>query len=111
MNIKKSALMIFITIFFTFLYTFLNDGKISQIGQIFQPFIFALTFSVSIFLPSLRKLFLVIAISLLALMIFIYFFNLLDISNWLGSLGYGMLIMITFTYLPEFVRKGHIEKF
>ena len=111
MNIKKSVLMIFITIFLTFLFTFLNDGKISQFGQIFQPFIFALTFSVGIFLPSLRKLFLTIAISLLALMIFIYFFNLLDISNWIGSLGYGMLLMVTFTYLPEFIKKGYIEKF
>ena len=111
MNIKKSVLMIFITIFLTFLFTFLNDGEINQLGQIFQPFIFALTFSVGFFLPSLRKLFLTIAISLLALMIFIYFFNLLDISNWIGSLGYGMLLMVTFTYLPEFIKKGYIEKF
>ena len=97
--------------FLTLLFTLLNDEEISQFGQISQPFIFALTFSLCIFLSFLKKLFLIISLGLLSLMVFVYFFNLLEISNWLGSLGYGMLLMITFSYLPEFVKKGYIEKF
>ena len=111
MGIKKLILIILITILLTFLFTLLNDGEISQFGQIFQPLIFALTFSLCIFLSFLKKFFLIMSLSLLSLMVFVYFFNLLEISNWLGSLGYGMLLMVTFSYLPEFVKKGYIEKF
>ena len=111
MNIKKLIFIFILVIPLTFLFCILNEGEISNINQLIQPFIFALTFSIGSFIPSLRKLFLIISLSLVALMIFVYFFNLLDLSNWLGSLGYGMLLMIIFTYLPDFVKRGQIEKF
>lgn len=111
MNTKKTIFMISTVIFLTFLFILLNDGEISQFGQIFQPFLFALTFSISIFIAPSRKFFLVASIVLLILMIFSYLFNLLEVSNWIGSLGFGMLLMTVFSYFNQFIKKGYIEKF
>lgn len=85
--------------------------EIKQPVQLIQPVIFALTGVIATFFLRKRKLILIISLSLLSLMIFAYLLSLMDISNWLGSLGFGMLFITIFSYLPQVIKRGYVEKF
>lgn len=113
MNITRKIVFLTISfIFFLIIFTILDFGmEINKFIQLTQPIIFALTAVIAIFFLKLRKLILVISLSLLSLMIFTYLLSLLDISKWVGSLGFGMLFITIFSYLPQVIKKGYIEKF
>lgn len=97
---------------FTFVFTVLSfDLGVDQVTQIIQPLIFGLTTTISILYPALRKFILIISSTLLSLMIILYLFNLVDFSNWIGSLGFGMLIIVIFSYFKVLIKTGCIEKF
>lgn len=82
-----------------------------QFKQTIQPFIFAISFTICIFYPNFRKYNIITALILLTLMIFIYLLNSIEISNWFGSLGFGMLFIAIISYLPQIIKKGSIEKY
>lgn len=99
-------------IIFSFIFTILDIGmEVKQPIQLTQPIIFALTAVSAIFFLRKRKLILIISLFLLSLMIFTYLLGLVDISNWIGSFGFGMFTIIVATYLPDLIKKGFIEKY
>lgn len=99
-------------IFLVFIFTILDIGmEVNQLTLFIQPIIFALSAVIAIFFISLRKATLIISLSLLSLMVFTYLLNLLEISNWIGSLGFGMFIIVTVSYLPNLIREGFIHKY
>ncbi len=107
---KKIILIPILIVIFTFSFTFLEIGlEIHKITQIIQPFIFALSAVLCILYNSLRRLILKISLVLLALMVLTYLFDNLDFANWIGSLGFGMLVIVIFSYLPILIKKGYIE--
>lgn len=59
----------------------------------------------------LRKIVLVISLFFIGLMIFTYLIGLLEISNMIGSWGFGIFTVVVATYLPQLIKKGFIEKY
>ena len=108
-NYIKGTIIFFVSIF---IFSFLEfESSIIKIDTFIQPLIFAATLSISLCLPQLKKIVLAVSLLLLAVMILIYLFNMIEIANWIGSLGFGMLFVILSTYLPELLKRGYIEKF
>lgn len=96
-----------IVIFFTSLglFTFLEFGSSNF------PLLFAVTLSLSVTMPNFRKKLLLISFVLLLLMVLFYLFNNLAQANWIGAAGFGMLVLVIFTYIPELIKRGHIERY
>lgn len=110
--IRKEVLAPILVVVFTLIFAILDVGTdIDQVNQIFKPTIFAICFIISIFYPFTRRYILTVSSILLLSMIFTYLFNMLEVSNWLGSLGFGMLFLTVISYTPQFLKKGCIEKF
>ncbi len=59
----------------------------------------------------MRKYLLVISFVLLVLMVPFLLMGRLDTADLLGSLGFGSLMVVTISYLPQLLRKGYIDKF
>lgn len=104
--LKIIAIFIFFTLFFI-----LIDGEwpVENFYKIIQPLIFSLSVLIIILKPSLKKNLLFISGSMLLLMIIFYLFNQLMIANWIGSLGFGIVVITIAGYLPEIIQRGYIE--
>ena len=109
---KKFSLGIIVFIVSIFIFSMLEfESSIDKIDTLIQPLIFALTLTIAIVLPRFRKNILLLSIVLLIVMVLTYLFNMISISNWIGGLGFGMLVVTLFSYLPQLIKKGHIEKY
>lgn len=113
MNQEKKIILIPILIpIFTLVFTVLNSGlKVNQLNQIIQPLAFALSATSCILFPNIRTNLIKGSLYILLSMVLVYLFNMLDIANWLGSLGFGVLFITIISYLPQLVKRGSIEKF
>lgn len=110
--VVKVILVPILIVVLTYIFTLLNLGvSINQVSQVIQPLIFAFSVVICIFSPKYKKNIIQLSLGLLLFMIFTYLFNLADISNWVGALGFGMLFIAVFSYLPQLIKKGYIEKF
>lgn len=108
----KVVLGVIIFIVSLFVFSFLEfESSLGKIDSLIQPLIFAATLSIGLCLPRFKKIILLISLSFLMVMIFTYVFNQINLSNWIGSLGFGMLVITVATYLPELIKRGYIEKF
>lgn len=109
---KKIILAPFLFIISIFAFTILDHGfGIKNIDEVIQPILFSLGFVIAVLLSPYRKYLFVTSMILLSLMVLTYLLQMMEISNWLGSLGFGMLVITFFSYIPEIVKKGFIEKF
>ncbi len=109
---KKIFIALVLVIILTIIFTILDSGlRIKQLNLLIQPLIFALVATISFLFGSYRKLLLFFSANLLSLMIITYLFNLLDAANWVGSLGFGILIIVFCSYIPVLIKRDHIEKF
>lgn len=113
MNNEKRIILIFVfSIVFFIVFVILDNGTdVDRIDQLIQPLIFTFAFITGTFFHSTRKYLLGVGIILLSLMIFTYLFVSLDVSDWIGSLGFGIFFTTIFTYIPEIIRKGYIERY
>lgn len=103
-----------VTIFIVsaFVFSFLEfESSLGKIDSLIQPLVFAATLSICLCLPRFKKIILLTALSLLIVMILTYVFDQINLSNWIGSLGFGMLVTTVAAYLPELIKRGCIEKF
>lgn len=111
---KSNKIILIPLFFFIFSYIFLvlnSGGVIKQLGQLIQPALFAASCIICIFFPKKRKNIIYTALTLLVLMVLTYLFNFLETSNWTGSLGFGLLLITVFSYIPELIKEGFIKKF
>lgn len=109
---KKMILIPVLIIIFSFVFTVLNTGlELKRFDQIIQPLIFALSITICILYSNFRKYFINASLCLLLAMVLTYMFNMLEIANWLGSLGFGILFITIMSYLPQLIRRGSIESF
>lgn len=87
----------------------LEYGRITfLIDELIQPVIFAFTVTVMFLNGKSRLLILWFSGVLLVLMVVFYLFNFLSVSSWVGSLGFGILVILIFSYLPNLIKYGHI---
>src|SRR3989304_9219671 len=93
------ALLIFAASFAIFI--FLEVGwNFNNPIKLTSPLLFALSLTTMIFFSSLRKVFLYGSLILLMAMVFFYLFNQMELANWTGSLGFGILIIVITCFLP-----------
>lgn len=94
------------------LFTYIDIGwKFDDFFKLINPFLFSISLTLMVFLPGLRKLFLYISIFLMIAMVILYLLNLLDLATWVGSLGFGLLVIMIGCFSPELIKKGCIENF
>lgn len=111
-KVVKILVTLILIILFTLLFFVLDFGfSFNHVSQIIQPLIFATTAAICILYPYYKKPILFISQVLLFLMVVTYLIKMLDFSNWIGSLGFGMLFITIFSYLPQIFKRGYIEKF
>lgn len=112
---KKIKLLIWVSLLFTatfIIFTFLDIGlTFDNPIKLINPVLFAGSLIIAIFLPLYRRFLLYGSVVLLICMAIFYLFNQLELANWIGSLGFGILVITIVSYCPNFIKKGYIENF
>lgn len=99
---------VFIISFFVF--NLLEFEPLNQkMNTDFQSLVFSIILLVSVFMPNLRMKLFNLAFLLLLLMGGFYLLSQLSWANAFSSLGVGILLIVSLTYLPELLRRGTIE--
>lgn len=109
---KMSKFLVSILVFLISLpiFIYLESGfAINSFFDILKPLIFSASLIISIN-TIFRRFLLMISLIFLSFMVVFYIFWKMDFSNWLGSVGFGMLIIYVLGYLPEIIKKGFVEK-
>lgn len=110
MKINKLLLSILILIISFPIFMWLESGfSIKSFLDLIKPLIFSFSASIS-FINFYKKFLLIFSLSLLIIMVFFYLIWKIDLSNWFGSLGFGMLIIYVVGYFPQLFKKGYVEK-
>lgn len=104
--LKLTVLPIILYIMFNFLeYGGVWDGW----NQFVYPAILTVISLMIILKSNFRKLFLILALSLIGFMVVFYLFNEMNFANLIGSLGLAILVIVFASYIPDLLRKGYIE--
>ncbi|MBI2196504.1 hypothetical protein HYU45_02710 [Candidatus Daviesbacteria bacterium] len=76
----------------------------------FQAALFSAVFASALVWPVLKRyVFLLSAILIVGIAPF-YIFNIMDWANMLGSMGIGFVLLLVLSYLPDFIKRGYVEK-
>lgn len=109
--IKK---ILFALILFTGTFFIFNNVEFELLNRAmnknFQSIIFSAVLAVSSFKPGLRMKMIYTALVFISAAAVIYLMNNLALSNSFASIGIGMLFLILFSYFPQLIKKGYIEK-
>lgn len=102
--------LIFLISFVIFM--ILEYGRFTTlITELIHPIIFSTISSWIFILPSSRYTILLFSLFSFLVMAVFYLFQLVEIANWIGSLGFGILVITVVSCLPQLIKKGFIEKF
>lgn len=105
--LKFTFIFILVLPLISFLQTGLNIGiNLSTFLAIF----FSLIFTLSLFFRGIRQYILIISAMMVAGMAPFVILNQMDLANLLGSTGIGLILLLLLSYLPDFIKKGYIEK-
>lgn len=105
-TIKKIILYSFVFGFFFIL----NSGfKFDSWNPLFQTLSFTLITLLLIFQPWLKRAFVILSMTLLIIMVVFFTLDFIDIANFFGSLGFGILIISGLFYLPKLIKYGYIK--
>ncbi len=110
-NLSKIFLSIALAIILYFLFSSIEFKEEQGIDQSYSSIIFAISFSIALFYPFVKRYLIILGFCLLLIMLFCYMFNIMDISNRFGSLGFGILLLTVLSYLPILFRKGQNDKY
>lgn len=103
--------ILIISIVSFFIFSGIEFEPLNQVtSKYLQAFIFSATLAVSIIKPSLRLKLFYLGFLLIFLMVCFYLFGRLPTANSFASIGIGILLIVSLTYLPELFRKGFVEK-
>lgn len=105
----RYLISIFIFAFSLLSFLVLEYGKIpNQIADMFQPIIFASVVTTIFIKRQYRFVILRICLILLFLMVILYLLDQIIFASWIGSLGFGILVILIFSYFPKLIKDGHI---
>lgn len=103
--IKKITLFLF---FFGF-FLILNSGfKFDSWDSLFQTLFFTLMTLLLISQPWLKKVFIILSVILFVMMVVFFIFDLINVANFFGSLGFGVLIISGLFYLQRLLKHGYL---
>lgn len=110
MKIGKFLILILVSLASIPIFLWLENGfSVKTPVDLVKPIIFSLALFLSLG-DMYKKILLIVTLFLLFLMVVFYLFWKIDLSNWFGSLGFGMLIIYTLGYFPELLKRGFVEK-
>lgn len=90
---------------------FLNTGFSDSSWLVrVQTIAFALVFSMILVWPQIRKFILWTAGFLIMAMAALFITGRIENAELFGSSGFGLVILILIAYLPQFIKKGYVEK-
>lgn len=96
-----------LVIFYILEYGFVFDSS----EKLIKPFSLALLATIMFFKPNSKRYVLFLIWVCLALMFLMYLLNLIKLSNQIGDFGFSLLVVTIVLYLPQMIKKGHVEKF
>mgnify|MGYP001584557629 FL=1 len=99
--------IILVVAFNMFEYGFVWD----KVDKFLYPFVLAAVSMIIFFIPGVRRFFLMIAFGMLILMVLLYLSNNPNLSNFIGSFGFALLLIVILSLLPQLIQKGQIEKY
>lgn len=104
-------LIFFFTVFLGTFYILEYGFTFDSWNKLLGPFLLSGLMIIMLFKPSSKRYILFLTGICFVLMVLAYLFNLLNFSNMVGSFGFSLLIVTIFLYLPQIIKKGHIERF
>lgn len=112
MKILRLVKLIFLTVlFFTIFHILENGFNFDSLQKLSVPFLLSLFTMLMIFKPNFKRYALFLLGISLILMILADLFNLIIFSKSVGEFGLSLLVITIFLYLPQIIKKGHVEKF
>ncbi len=103
--IKKIILYSFVFGFFLIL----NSGfKFDPWDSLFQTLFFTLMTLLLISKPVLKRTFIILSVIFFVIMVVFFIFDLINVANFFGSLGFGVLIISGLFYLQRLLKYGHL---
>lgn len=100
-------MLIFILSLLVFLV--LEHGRISyQLDEMVQPVIFAATLAAITAKGQYRLIIFRICLILLSSVVILYLLDQIILASWIGGLGFGMAVILIFSYSPKLIKDGHI---
>lgn len=111
-NIRLLIKFLILPLILVGFFNFLEYGlKWNRVDHFIYPIILMLITLIIFFIPKLRKLFLFLSFFILLIMILLYLFDELNLANIVGSFGFAVLLIVVSAYIPQFIKKGFVEKF
>lgn len=110
MKLSKILIAIMILIISFPIFIWLENGlAIKGSSDLIKPVIFSFSASFA-YINFKRRLLLILSMIMLFIMVIFYLFWQIDLANWFGSLGFGMLVIYTLGHIPQLLKKGYVEK-
>lgn len=110
-HIGKKAKYIIVFILLLLFFSIIDANLSGNINILpVEIFAFALITEILIFWQYFRLVFIICANILFLLMIILFVFNMPEVANVFGSLGFGIFLITALSYLPQLIKYGHIEK-
>lgn len=89
---------------------FLNTGFSADASwKTSQTIGFSAAFSISLVWSVLRKYFLILSAALLVIMAVVFIFGQTGLAEIFGSSGFGLVLLLLISYVPQLFKKGYIE--
>lgn len=108
--IKKLLLRIFLSVLSIFVFWYLESGLMIKNGdELIKSIIFGATLFIAT-LAQYRKYLFLFSFFLLGFMITFYLFWQMTWADRLGSLGFGILVITTSSYILRLLKNGFVEK-
>lgn len=85
---------------------FLTDSLIKNI----QTVIFSFVFGLIIIWPEFKKYILLISVILIVGIVPLFAMNIIILADIFGSTGVGFVLLSMISYLPQFIKRGYVEK-
>ena len=104
-------LSIFLAVFTGIFYVLEYGFDLNSWDKFPVPVLLSAITTTMLFRPSFKRHVLYLVGICFTLMILANTFNLLNFSSMIGGFGFSLLIVTIFLYLPQIIKKGHIEKF
>lgn len=106
---KKAIKRITVSLLVFGFFLMLNSGfKFDSLDSLFQTLFFTLMTLLLIFQPWLKKALVILSVILFVIMVVFFVLDFIDIANFFGSLGFGILIISSLFYLPKLLKYGHV---
>lgn len=107
---KKFVLNLSVSIISIGVFWWLESGFALRNGdELIKSIIFAIVLFM-VLIDVFKQLILWVSFSLFGIMIILYLFWQIPLSNMFGSIGFGILLIFILSYLPGLIKKGYIEK-